>query len=429
MLRQVAIASLFAVLFAGADWTRFRGPHGSGVSDDKGVPTTWSATENVVWKTPLPGFGASSPIVLDDKIFLTCYSGYGLHKSEPGEQDDLVLHALCLDRATGKILWDTTHNPRLPETAYDGGRVELHGYASATPVTDGEAVYAFFGKSGVLKYSLDGRPQWHVSVGSGLDKHNWGSGASPILHENLVIVNASAESQSIRALNKATGEEAWRVDEIVDSWSTPLVVATPAGGKELVVIERFRVLGLDPATGRKLWFLSKESDYVCPSVIAHEGIAYVINSRRTPLLLAIRTGGRGDVADSHVLWKKNWTTRVSTPVYYDGHLYAMDFLGQAHCLKADTGEEVYRERLEIGGLGDKVYASPVAVDGKLYGVTRLDGTVVLALSPDFKELARNHLGDESVFNATPAVTEGKLLLRSDKCLYCIGKTSPAGPKG
>jgi len=429
MLRQVAIASLFAALFAGADWSRFRGPDGSGVSDDKGVPTTWSATENVVWKRPLPGFGASSPIVLGDKIFLTCYSGYGLDTREPGEQDDLVLHTLCLDRASGKILWDAAHKPELPETAYEAGQVKLHGYASATPVTDGEAVYAFFGKSGVVKYSLDGRQQWHAGVGTGVDKHNWGSGASPILHENLLIVNASAESRSIRALNKATGEEVWRVDEIVDSWSTPLVVATPAGAKELVLIERFRVLGLDPATGRELWFVNKESDYVCPSVIAHEGVVYVVNSRMRALALAIRTGGRGDVADSHVLWeKKNWTTRVSTPLYYDGHLYAVDFLGQAHCLKADTGEEVYCERLEIGGRGDKIYASLVAVDGKLYGVTRLDGAVVLALSPDFKLLARNHLGDESVFNATPAVTEGRLLLRSDKCLYCIGETARRGTK-
>ena len=422
MYPRVAAAALSVALLAGADWPRFRGPEGSGVSDEKGLPTTWSASENIVWKTPLPGFGASSPIVLGDRVFLTCYGGYGLNRQEPGEQDKLVLHLLCVDRASGKVLWDKTTEPRLPETAYGGGQVNLHGYASATPVTDGQAVYAFFGKSGVLKYSLDGKLLWQASVGSGVDKHNWGSGASPILHENLLIVNASAESQSICALDKANGEEVWRADGIVDSWSTPLVVSTAGGGKELVVVERFQVLGLDPATGKKLWFCNKPSDYVCPSVIAHDGVVYAINSRRNALLLAIRTGGRGDITDdSHVLWKKKWTTRVSTPVCYDGHLYAMDFLGVAHCLKADTGEEVYRERLDIGGTGDKIYASPVAADGKLYGVTRLDGTVVLALSPQFKELARNHLGDQSVFNATPAVTGGRLLLRSDKCLYCIGK--------
>jgi outer membrane protein assembly factor BamB len=289
-------------------------------------------------------------------------------------------------------------------------------------VSDGEALYVFFGKSGVMKLSLDGEPVWQASVGTAIDKHNWGSGASPILYNDLLIVNASCESQSIRALKKSTGEEVWRVGEIVDSWSTPLVVSTADGGQELVVVERFKVLGLDPATGEQLWFCNKESDYICPSVIAHEGIVFAINSRFKAAILAIRTGGRGDITDSHVVWQRpRWTTRVSTPVYHDGHLYAMDFAGYASCLDAATGEEVYRERLEIGGGGDKIYASLVAADGKLYGVTRLDGTVVLDLSPEFKVLARNHLGDESVFNATPAIVEGRLLIRSDRALYCIGK--------
>ncbi len=422
MIRTLTTALLCVALFSGADWTRFRGPEGAGVSDDTGLPSTWSATENIVWKTALPGFGSSSPITLGDKIFLTCYSGYGFDPREPGNQTGLLQHALCVDRATGGILWDKRVDPRLPETDYDGGRVNLHGYASATPVTDGEAVYVFFGKSGVIKYSLEGELLWRASVGTGVDSHNWGSGASPILHENLVIVNASAESKSIRALDKGTGEEVWRVDEIVDSWSTPLVVSLADGTKELVVIERFRVLGLDPATGDKLWFCPKPSDYVCPSVIAHEEVVYVINSRSKAMLMAIRTGGRGDVGQTHVLWKKErWTTRVSTPVYHDGHLYGIDNVGRAHCLVARTGEEVYRERLEIAGAGDKIYASLVAADGKLYGVTRLDGTVVLALSPQFKLLAHNRLGDESVFNATPVVTGGRLLLRSDRYLYCIGR--------
>jgi len=420
MYRQFIAAALVVALFSGADWTRFRGSDGSGMSADKGTPTTWSASENIAWKTPLPGFGSSSPITLGDKIFLTAYSGYALNQEEPGDQDVLVLHALCIDRASGKILWDKTTDPELPETQYDGGRISLHGYASATPVTDGKAVYTFFGKSGVMKYGLDGELLWQAGVGRGLDRHKWGSGASPILHEDLLIVNASAESQSIRALNTATGEEAWRVDGIVDSWSTPLIVSTPDGGKELVVVEKLRVFGIDPATGKNLWVCKKASDYVCPSVIAGDGVVYVINSRFSAMLLAIRTGGRGDISDSHVLWKKRWTTRVSTPVYHAGHLYAIDQAGYAYCIDIDQGEDVYRERLEIDGDGDKIYASLVAADGKVYGVTRLDGTVVLALTPEFKEIARNHLGDESVFNATPAIVDGQLLLRSDKALYCIG---------
>jgi outer membrane protein assembly factor BamB len=421
MYRQLAIVALFVVLFAGADWTRFRGPSGSGISDDKDVPAKWSSSENIVWKTALPGFGASSPITLGDKIFLTAYTGYGLDADAPGQQGKLGLHVLCIDRTTGEIVWDKTVDPKLPETPYDGGRIALHGYASSTSVTDGEALYVFLGKSGVLKYSLDGDLLWQVSVGTGLDKHNWGSGTSLILHGDLLIVNASAESQSIRALKKSSGEQVWQVDGIVDSWSTPLVVKTADGGEELVVVERFKVLGLNPATGEQLWVCNKPSDYVCPSVIANDGIVYVINSRFQALLLAIRTGGRGDVSDSHVLWTKKWTTRVSTPVYHDGHLYALDQAGYASCINTKTGEEVFRQRLDISGDGDKIYASLVAADGKVYGVTRLDGTVVLALQPELKILARNYLDDDTVFNATPAIVDGQLLIRSDKALYCIGK--------
>jgi len=420
MYRTAAFAVLSVVLFAAADWPRFRGEDGSGVAKDQSLPTTWSATENIAWKVDLPGFGSSSPVTLGDKIFLSCYTGYGLDADAPGQQETLRVHALCLNRKNGETIWQRTVEPKLPETEYDAGRISLHGYASSTPVVDDEAVYFFFGKSGVQKYSLDGELQWTASVGMGIDSHNWGSGASLLLHGDLVIVNASCESKSIRALNKADGEEVWRVDEIVDSWATPLIVET-AAGKELVIAERFRILGIDPDSGKTLWFYKKPSDYICPSTFANGDVVYLINSRFQAKIFAIRAGGRGDIADSNVLWSKKWTTRVCTPVYHDGHIYAIDQLGVAYCLKADSGEEVYGRRLNIDGGGDKIYASMVAGDGKLYGVTRLDGTVVMPLSPEFKELARNHLGDDTIFNATPAIDDNQLLIRSDKALYCIGE--------
>ncbi|MFO7901049.1 MAG: PQQ-binding-like beta-propeller repeat protein, partial [Pirellulaceae bacterium] len=409
MIRTFTFCLLCLTLCSGGDWTRFRGPRGAGVSEETGLPTTWTATENVAWKTALPGFGSSSPITLDDRVFLTCYSGYGLDADQPGDQSRLTQHTLCIDRATGRIRWKRSIEPRLPETDYADGRIDLHGYASATPVTDGRAVYVFFGKSGVFKYSLDGELLWRASVGTGIDSHNWGSGASPIVHDDLLIVNASSESESIRALDTKTGEEVWHAGEIVDSWSTPLVVSAADGSDELVVVERSKVLGLDPATGQQLWYYDKPSDYVCPSVIAHEDVVYLINSRFKALLMAVRVGGQGDIADSHVLWSKRWTTRVSTPVYHEGHLYGIDFRGRAYCINAESGEQIYEERLSISGSGDKIYASLVAADGKIYGVTRLDGTVVLALEPRFQLLAHNHLGDDSVFNATPAVGNGQLL--------------------
>ena len=420
MYRRATIAALSVAVFAGADWRRFRGPEGSGVSSDSPVATTWNADENVVWKTPLPGFGTSSPITLGDKIFLTCYSGYALDSQEPGDQRKLLLHVLCLDRATGKIIWDETNDPELPETEYDSGRVNLHGYASSTAVTDGEAVYVFFGKSGVFKYGLDGKVLWRRNVGSRIDKRNWGSATSPILYGDLVIVNASIESESVRALSKETGKEVWRIDDVVDSWSTPLVVELPDGSEELVVSRHSQVIGIDPETGKRLWKCASVLDYVCPSVVAHEGVVYITGGRR-PLTVAVRAGGRGDVTDTHLIWDLPKCSKVPTPLVQDGLLYWVCNKGIAVCVDAATGEVRYEERLDLSGAGDKVYASVVAADGKIYAVSRESGTVVLAAGPKFKVLARNRLDDGSVFNATPVVSDGQLLLRSDNALYCIGK--------
>lgn len=415
------VAALSVVLFLGADWPRFRGPGGEGVSEDRGLPLTWSADENVVWKTALPGFGASSPITLGEKIFLTCYSGYGQGRDNPGRQEDLTHHVLCIDRADGKILWDRRSKALLPESDYEGGQVNLHGFASGTPVTDGKAVYAFFGRSGVRALSLEGELLWHTSVGTDINPLGWGSAASPILAGDLLIVNASVESESIVALNKATGKEAWRVGGIRRSWSTPLLVELADGRREVVVTLEGNVLGLDPASGKRLWECPNQTDYLCPMVIAHEGIVYVTGGRKGPVTLAIRAGGRGDVSKTHVLWSLRRTPKVPSPLYHDGLLYWVDNTGIACCVDARTGKMVYQKRLKIRGPGDKVYASVVLADGKLYAVSRQGGTLVLAAGREFKQLAHNELGDESVFNATPVVADGRLLLRSDRFLYCIGK--------
>ena len=411
------IACLSILLLAGADWPRFRGPAASGVSQDTGVPVRWGATEDVVWKTAMPGAGASSPIVVGDRVFLTCYSGYGLSKEEPGDQKDLKHHLVCVNRADGKVLWDKATRARLPEQEY-GGFVVRHGYASGTPVSDGKAVYAFFGRSGVFAYSLDGELLWHAGVGDGT--HGWGSGTSPVLYHDLVIVNASVESESLVALNKADGKEAWRFAGVVQSWSTPLVVDLPGGKQELVLSMKNKVLGIDPATGKRLWQCGGVRDYVCPAVVARDGIVYV-SGGRTPLTVAIRAGGRGDVSDTHVVWQSRKATKVPTPLLHDGRLYWIDQSGVAVCLDAKTGEPVYQKRLKLSGSGDRIYASLVLAGGKLYGVSREDGTVVFAAGPEFRELARNRLQDNSIFNGTPAIVDGRLLLRSDRFLYCIGK--------
>jgi outer membrane protein assembly factor BamB len=237
---------------------------------------------------------------------------------------------------------------------------------------------------------------------------------------DLVIVNASIESKAVVALDKRTGKEVWRAGGVQESWSAPLVVEVAGGSRELVVNARGRVLGLDPQTGKQLWECAGIKSYICPAVIAHDGVVY-LSGGRPPEMLAIRAGGRGDVTGTHILWNRTKTTTVATPLYHDGHLYWINRKGIASCARAGDGETIYEERIDVGKRGDKIYASLVLAGGRLYAVSRDDGTVVLAASPQFKLLAHNHLGDESIFNATPVVSNGDLLIRSDEFLYCVGQ--------
>src|SRR5882724_5369276 len=210
-----------------ADWPQFRGPGGLGVSTEKGLPVEWSATKNVAWRIKLPGMGSSSPVTLGDRVFVTCYSGYGLENKDPRPQKDLRRHLLCVNRADGNIVWAKEFTPDLPEHNYSG-EGSYQGYAASTPTTDGKHLYVFFGKSGVFCFDLNGKEVWHVMIGKGTN--GWGSGASPLLYKNLVIVNASVESGSLVALDKMSGMEVWKAPGISSAWNTPMVV-TPASGE------------------------------------------------------------------------------------------------------------------------------------------------------------------------------------------------------
>jgi outer membrane protein assembly factor BamB len=400
----------------GADWAQFRGPGGLGSSDETGLPVKWSAQENLVWRAALPGPGGSSPVTARDRVFLTCYSGYALDPADPGKMEDLRRHVLCLDRHSGKVLWTKEFRPLLPEHQYQG-EGSYHGYSSSTPATDSEHLYVFFGKSGVYCFDLDGHQLWHARVGDGIN--GWGSATSPLLYKDLLIVNASVESGALVALDKKTGKEVWRAGGISSSWNTPVLVAAPDGMTELVVSVHDRLLGFDPATGKELWRAEGVHRYACPSVVFHDGVVYAIGGGHTSL--AVRAGGRGDVTKTHVVWRENKGSNVSSPVYHDGHVYwASESSGVVHCQDAATGRSVYEQRLvPDSGL---IYASPVLADGKLYYVSQRKGTYVVAVGPEFKLLAHNVFADDaSRANASPAVSNGQLLLRTDRYLYCIGQ--------
>jgi hypothetical protein len=404
---------LAAAAPADADWPQFRGPGGLGIATVKKLPATWSDRANIAWKTALPGPGSSSPIVVANRIFITCYSGYGV-KQGIGELKDLKRHLLCLDK-TGKILWtrDVVTNAK----DYPFGSFQaLHGFASSTPVSDGKHVYCFFGVAGVVAFDLDGKQLWRTSVGTGTS--DWGSGTSPVLVGDHVIVNASVESGSVVALNKNDGSVSWTQKDISYSWSTPLVIDAK-GRKEVIVSMYQHLRAWDPKDGKLLWHCAGLEDYVVPTVAAADGVVFSIGARQNTAL-AVRAGGTDDVSDSHSLWKIKRGSNVCSPVCHDGYLYwTHEGRGTAYCVNARTGKIEYEEQLDPAP--DRIYASAFLGDGKIYYVSRTGGTYVLEAGPKYKLLHHNVIADDiSVFDGSPAVMDGKLLLRSNRFLYCIG---------
>ena len=417
MSRSILALLLFSGLLArsaeGADdWLRFRGPDGSGASPATGLALTWGDGKNVLWEAKLPGRGASSVIIVGDRAFLTCYSGYGLDKNNPGDKGDLKLHLVCYDARKGSKLWD--QSVKSTESVQGYGRfVALHGYASSTPASDGRSVYAFFGPNGVIAYDLEGKLLWRKKLGK--KTHVFGTANSPVLYENLVIINAGVESGRLVGLDKKSGEVVWEASGMKSSWNTPSLVKAESGRVELVVNTKGKLRAYDPKTGTELWTCSAINDYICPSVISHDGTIYAIGGR-SATAVAVRAGGKGEVEP---LWKTSAGSNVSSPVYFKEHLYWVSDKGIAHCLDAKSGKIVYQERLKGTG---RVYASVLLAEERLYAVSREKGTWVLAAQPEFKQLAHNVFeSDRSVFNGSPAILGSTIYLRSDEKIYCIGK--------
>ena len=423
----VCCAAMSCCQLASAQWPQFRGPDGAGKALDETAPLNWSDEENIKWKLELPGPGSSSPIVVGDRVFVTCYSGYGVEGAD-GEIDELKRHLICVDRATGEKQWDKIVAAEQPEDRYRGF-INEHGYASNTPVSDGEHVFAFFGKSGVFAFDMDGKQLWQVGVGKESSNRRWGSAASLILHKDMVIVNAAEESRTIRALDKATGEEKWKAEgEALElCFGTPALVKQKDDSSELVIAVPGEVWGLHADTGKLKWYCDTGlTGNISPSVVADEdGVAYVFGGYQGKGSMAVRTGGKGDVTDSHVVWTSRISSYVPSPIVHDGHVWCVDDRGIFTCMKASDGEEVFRRRVEGAGGGfisRPFYASAVLVGERIYAPSRNNGTYVLAAKQEFEQLARNEFeSDDSDFNATPAVADGCLFLRSNRFLYCVGE--------
>ncbi len=391
-----------------ADWPCFRGPTRAGISSDAEIPTRWSDDDNLKWKLELPGKGFSSPIVVGDYIFVTCYS------QADGDLANLERRLLCVQRDDGKVAWEKVVPPAAAERRGPSFGAS-HGYASHTPVSDGERVYVLFGNTGVLAFDMKGEKLWQKSVGAE-NAAMFGSASSPILYGDRLIITAGAESASILALDKKTGEELWKEDaaSLSRSYCTPVIAKNRAGEDELLISVPYEVWSMNPASGELNWYAETKVDMnAVPSPIIQDGICYVIGGRSGGRA-AIRLGGKDDVTETNVLWSTTVGSYVSSPVPYQGHLYWFNDRGIAICVDAKTGEEIAKKRL-----GGQFYASAVLVKDKLYAVSRFDGTYVLEATPELTQVAHNRLSDKSDFSGSPAVSDGQLILRSDKYLYCI----------
>ena len=431
-LALVALFSLTTVGFA-ANWPQWRGPDGSGISTEKNLPAEWTPTKNIKWKTPIAGRGHSSPIVWGNKIFLTTAIEGELvpdakaakhmiegkeyvHPDSVGANHKHTFKVIALNRDTGKILWETV---AWEGTPYDN-RHRKSSYAASTPATDGKLVYAFFGSEGLYAFDFNGKPAWNAQLGK-MGTVGMGTGTSPILYENLVIVQCdeeNGESSFIVALDKKTGKEVWRTPRKVQvSWSTPLLVRG-ATRSELIASGTEFVISYDPATGKELWRHKGVESNAIPSPVANSDMVFVVAGFPAKIAMAIKLGGSGDLTGTpNVPWKyAKGTAYVPSPILYGDYLYLTTDRGILTCIDAKTGEVKYEGgRIPIPAT---FTASPVAFEGKILMTSEDGDTFIVKAGPKHEIIGTNSIG-EAVY-ASPAVAEGRIFIRGEKNLYCIG---------
>jgi outer membrane protein assembly factor BamB len=442
------IFSSHAASAADENWPQWRGPMANGVAPGGNPPTTWSESTNVKWKIKLPGSGSATPVVWGDRIFIQAAvptgrkmdapaaaaepanastnaapegrprrgGGMGMGGEKPTEFYQFTL--LCLDRQTGKILWQKIVREEVP---HEGFRPNEGSFASSSPMTDGKSVYAYFGSHGLYCYDFDGNLKWQKDLGKLRIKMGFGEGSSAALSGDTIVVNWDHENGSfIAALDKNSGNELWREkrDEQT-SWATPLIVSHDGKG-EIVTDASNKIRCYDLATGKLLWECGGLTANVIPSPVADDTTVYATSGFRGNALLAIRLGHAGDVTGTDAIaWHRDkGTPYVPSPMLYGSHLYYFNNNnGMISCVDTKTGNAlVDSERLEDL---KNVYASPVGAGGRVYLVGRNGVTIVIKDSDKLEILATNKL-DES-FDASPAIAGKELFLRGHEYLYCIAE--------
>lgn len=415
-----------AVRGAADQWHQWRGPSGQGYADDPHVPLKWSETENLAWKTPLPGRGNSSPVVWGDRVFLTAASKDGKER-----------YVLCLRASDGKILWHELA-AKDPDPAKSH---EWNGHASASCTTDGERVYAFFGTPGLFCYDVNGKLLWQHHFGIFTTETGWGTAASPFLYGDLVIQNCDndgpnwlppghdpkeAAPAALVALDKRTGKVKWQTPRDQGrGFSTPRLVTLGNGRQDLILNGPLGVWAYDPSTGKEIWHCDRtdpndRARFGEPIPVSNGAMLFAPSGRDGPFQ-AIRLGGSGDVSKSHLAWQvmRKGHRDVSSQIYANDLVFAADKDGMLTCHDPKDGKMLYAVRSNAG----KSLASPIAIRGKLLFLFDTGTTIVVVPERAYKEVGRNTLGEghDLEFEASPAVARGRLFIRSQTHLYCFAE--------
>jgi len=442
-----ALPIIVAILFAGLNppvasasdtaWPQFLGPGSRALSTNANLPDHWCATENIAWKTAIPGRGWSSPIAWGDRVFLTTVIGpddtelpkKGLYRG--GERPEAATSehqwkVLCLDLSSGKLLWERLVHHGPPP----GPTHSKNSYASETPVTDGQRVYAYFGNVGVFCLDLDGHPVWSKELPPHATRFGWGTAASPVLYrDRLYLVNDNEDKSYLLALDKLTGKQVWRVERDEKSnWSTPYIwendkrteIVTPGSGK-------VRAYDMD---GKLLWWLKGMSGITIATPYADQGLLYVssgfVADKQRPLY-AIRAGATGDISLPHdktsnaaIAWSNPTAAPYNpTSLVYEGRLYVLHDRGLLAAFDAATGKPLYEpQRLPEG---KHFTASPWAHNGRIFCLNEDGVTFVVRAGDKFELLGTNKLADDDMCMATPAMVGDRLLIRTSARIYCIRK--------
>jgi outer membrane protein assembly factor BamB len=431
----ILLLAFIVVPLAADNWPQFRGPQAGVVADDPALPETWSATENVVWKADVPGSGWSSPIIWGDHVIVTAavtladaerpkpglYLGTFITQPK-GEYRWIVYD---FDFRTGKLRWQREVKNALPSTA----KHLKNSYASETPVTDGERVYAYFANVGIFTFDMSGKPLWSKPMGPFVLRNGWGSGSSPVLYrDRLYVVNDNDTQSFLAAYDRVTGAEVWRVDrQEGTNWTTPFVWENDRR-TEIVTAgsDRTRSYGLD---GKLLWELKGMSTIAIPTPFARNGLLFVTSGYVADQLrptYAIRPGAAGDISlkpgetsNDFIVWSNPTLGPYNpTPLAYGDYLYTLFDRGFLTCHDVKTGKEIYaRQRISAEASGFS--ASPWAYNGKIFVMSEDGDTFVIQAGPEFKLLGKNSLSELTL--ATPAIANQSVVVRTASALYRIAK--------